>query len=164
MCECEGNRVTSQRSVQPVRNHLNRGLCTANTYEHHHCVCHETWTNKLTWKLKLAIMVRGVIFPTRACGVRPITMHWVSWPITADCTCRKEGLFRKQCLRETGHRGPTKMYSIWKIICFFNIKACQHILLHQIHQIIIFKIASYDPFNILYDNHTKKYSGASWVK
>ncbi len=31
----------SQRSVQRVRNHLNRGLCS-NTYELHHCVCHET--------------------------------------------------------------------------------------------------------------------------
>ncbi len=29
---------------------------------------------------------------------------------------------------------------------FFNIKACQHILLHQIHKIMIFKKASYDPF------------------
>ncbi len=40
------------------------------------------------------------------------------------------------CLREAGHRGPT-------IMCFLNIKACQHILLHQI---MIFKKASYDPF------------------
>ncbi len=31
----------------------------------------------LLLKLKLAIMVRGVIFPTCACCVRPITMHWV---------------------------------------------------------------------------------------
>ncbi len=38
---------------------------------------------------------RGLIFPTRACGVRPITMHCVSWPIRADCACRKEGLCRK---------------------------------------------------------------------
>ncbi len=28
-------------------------------------------------------------------------------------------------------------------MCFLNIKACQHILLHQI---MIFKKASYDPF------------------
>ncbi len=79
----------SHQSVQPVRNRLNRGLCTANTYKHHHCVCHATFglkLIKLTWKQKLTIMVRGVIFPTRACGVRPITMHWVSWPIRADCT------------------------------------------------------------------------------
>ncbi len=34
-------------------------------------------------------MVRGVPFPMLACGVRPITMHWVSWPIRADCACRK---------------------------------------------------------------------------
>ncbi len=44
------------------------------------------------------------------------------------------------------HRWTTIMYSIWKIMCFFNIKACQCILLHQIHKIMIFKIASYDPF------------------
>ncbi len=35
------------------------------------------------------------------------------------------------------------MYSIWQIMCFLNIKACQNILLHQI---MIFKKASYDPF------------------
>ncbi len=34
------------------------------------------------------------------------------------------------------------MYSIWKNV-FLNIEACQHILLHQI---LIFKIASYDRF------------------
>ncbi len=28
-------------------------------------------------------MVRGVTFPTRACGVQPITIHWVSRPIRA---------------------------------------------------------------------------------
>uniref|UniRef100_A0A671RDP9 Uncharacterized protein n=1 Tax=Sinocyclocheilus anshuiensis TaxID=1608454 RepID=A0A671RDP9_9TELE len=30
----------------------------------------------------------------------------------------------------------------------FERRACQHILLHQIHKIMIFKKASYDPFNI----------------
>ncbi len=48
-----------------------------------------------------------------ACGVRPITMHCASWPIIADCACRKEELCRKtKCLREAGHRGPTIRYSI----------------------------------------------------
>ncbi len=46
------------------------------------------------------------------------------------------------------------MYSIWKRMCFLNIKACQHILLHQIHQIMIFKKASYDPFKTV-DNFPK---------
>ncbi len=85
VCECEREReretVTSQRSVQRIRNRLNRGLC-ANTYEHHHCVCHATlflfraWTDGKTkdiiklslhsfWKLKLTIMERGVTFLTR---------------------------------------------------------------------------------------------------
>ncbi len=51
-----------------------------------------------------------------------------------------------QYLREAGHRLPTIMYSIWKRMCFLNIKACQHIL---IHQIMIFKKASYDPFKLI---------------
>ncbi len=37
-------------------------------------------------------------------------------------------------------------------MCFLNIKACQLILLNQVHKIMIFKIASYDPFK----NHGKK--------
>ncbi len=47
---------------------------------------------------------------------------------------------RTKRFREAGYRGPTIMYSIWKkYIIFFNIKACQHILLHQIHKIVISK-------------------------
>ncbi len=42
------------------------------------------------------IMERGVTFLTRACGVQPITMHWVSWTIRADCAFWKEGLCRKR--------------------------------------------------------------------
>ncbi len=38
---------------------------------------------------------KGSYISNAACGVRPITMHWVSWPIRADCACRKEGLCRK---------------------------------------------------------------------
>ncbi len=39
------------------------------------------------------------------------------------------------------HRGPTIMYSIWKIMCFLNIKACQH----QIHKIMILKKSDIQP-------------------
>ncbi len=39
---------------------------------------------------------KGSYISNAACGVRPITMHWVSWPIRADCACRKEGLCRKR--------------------------------------------------------------------
>ncbi len=79
---------------------------------------------------------KGSYISNAACGVRPITMLWVSWPIRADCAWWKEGFCS---LREAGHRGPTIMYSIWKIHFFLNIKACQNILLHQIHNIMIFK-------------------------
>ncbi len=41
VCERERDRVTSQRSVQPARNRLNRGLF-ANTYEHHHCLSRDS--------------------------------------------------------------------------------------------------------------------------
>ncbi len=158
-CVCEGNRVTSQRSVQP-----SEIILAACVLQIHTSIITVSVTRlcspfgleliKLTWKLKLAIMLRDVTFPMHACGVRPIKMHWVCWPIRADCICCKEGLCRKWLLREAGHRRTTIMYSIWKIINFLNIIAsCQHILLHQIHKIMIFKIASYDPFNIIFDLH-----------
>ncbi len=41
VCVRERETVTSQLSVQRVRNHLNRGLF-ANTFELHHCICHAT--------------------------------------------------------------------------------------------------------------------------
>ncbi len=64
-----------------------------------------------------------------------------------------------QCtLRKAGHRGPTIMYSIQKhYVFFFYIKACQHILLHQIHKIMIFKKASYDHFKTHCTGKKKKY-------
>ncbi len=94
----------------------------------------------LILKAKAGDFGKGRYISDVACGVWPITMHWVNWPIRADCACRKEGLCRKR--REAEYRGPTILCSIWKI-SFLNIKACQHILLHKI---IIFKKASYDPF------------------
>ncbi len=38
---------------------------------------------------------KGRYISDAAYGVRPITMHCASWPIRADCACRKEGLCRK---------------------------------------------------------------------
>ncbi len=57
--------------------------------------------------------------------------------------------------REAGHRGPTIMYSILRIMCFLNIKACQHILLHQMHKIMILKKHHMTPLIVLInDNNT----------
>ncbi len=39
------------------------------------------------------------------------------------------------------------MYSMWKIMCFFNLEMCKRIALHQIHKIMLFLATSYDPFN-----------------
>ncbi len=41
------------------------------------------------------------------------------------------------------------MYSMWKIMCFLNLKLYIHIALHQIHKIKFFLAASYDPFKII---------------
>ncbi len=38
------------------------------------------------------------------------------------------------------------MYSMWKIMCFLNLKNHKHIALHQIHKIMFFLATSYDPF------------------
>ncbi len=40
------------------------------------------------------------------------------------------------------------MYSMWKIMCFLNLKPHKHIALHQIHKIMLFLATSYDPFNM----------------
>ncbi len=50
--------------------------------------------------------------------------------------------------RKAEHRGAKIMYSMWKIICFFNLKLHKHIALHQIHKIIFFLAMSYDPFKM----------------
>ncbi len=105
---------------------LNRGSF-ANTYEHHHCVTRLCSPLGLELMLKLRTLLtvftfilkaeacdygKGRYISDESCGVRPITMHCVSWPIRADCACLKEGLCRKRSsLRETGHREPTIMYS-----------------------------------------------------
>ncbi len=97
-----------------VRYRLNHGLF-ANTYEHHVSVtrlCSPLWL-ELMLKLRTLLTVFTFILKAEAgdyrkrryisdaaCGVRPITMHCASWPIRADCACRKEGLCRKRLVWE----------------------------------------------------------------
>ncbi len=112
VCEREREKGSHHSRVQPIRNRLNRGLCTI-TYKHHHCVCHTTlflsraWTDgktnniinclyfTLILKAEAGDYGKGHYISDAACGVRPITMHCASWPIRADCACQKEGLCRK---------------------------------------------------------------------
>ncbi len=77
-------------------------------------VCHETlfpfqaWTDAKTLLTVFTLVLKaeahdygkGSYISNVACGVRPITMLCVSWPITADCACRKEGLCRKRSVWE----------------------------------------------------------------
>ncbi len=49
----------------------------------------------LILKVKARDYGKGCYISDVACGVRPITMHCVNWPIRADCACRNERLCRK---------------------------------------------------------------------
>uniref|UniRef100_A0A8C1UMT5 Terminal uridylyl transferase 4 n=1 Tax=Cyprinus carpio TaxID=7962 RepID=A0A8C1UMT5_CYPCA len=66
----------------------------------------------------------------------------------SQCTSlfRAMSFVKIDAFQKAGHRGETTMYSIWKIMCFLNLKQHKHISLHQIHKIIFFLAASYDPF------------------
>ncbi len=133
MCVCVRERERERAECTAVRNRLNHGLF-ANTYKHHHCVCHATLFPFQAWTdAKTKDIINCLYFHFES---------W-SWRLWKGVLHFRRSLW---CLREAGHRGPTIMYSIEKIMCFMNIKACLHILLHQIHKIMISKKASYDPF------------------
>ncbi len=91
--------------------------------------------------LKLTFMVSAVTFPT--CLWCSANHNALGQLTNQSRLSLSEGgaLLKMTRLREAGHRGTTIIYSI-------NITACQHIFLHQIHKIMIFKIASYPPFNV----------------
>ncbi len=131
--------------------------------EHHHCVCHVTlfpsraWTDGkpkdiinclyIFWKAKARKYKKGALHFRLVLVVFGQSQCTVSAGQSEQTVLVRRRDFVEKCLREAGHRETTIMYSIWKIMCFLNIKSCQHILLHQIHKITIFKKASYDPFN-----------------
>ncbi len=60
----------------------------------------------------------------------------VSWAIRADCACWKEGLCRKWRVWERWTYNNVKYLK--NNVVLFDIKACQHILLHQTHTVMIF--------------------------
>ncbi len=47
-----------------------------------------------------SILLKGVTFPTHGWDVRPISMHWVSWPIRAQLAFPKKELYRNQHVLE----------------------------------------------------------------
>ncbi len=78
-------------------------------------------------------------FPTRAV-VFGQSQCTVSAGQSEQTVLLERGLCRKQKrLREAGHRGPTIMNSIWKIMCFFDIKSCQQYSVTPNNKIMIFK-------------------------
>ncbi len=66
---------------------------------------------------------KGHYISDAACGVRPITMHCASWPIRADCACRKEGLCRIRSVWERrGIEDLQKCIVFEKLWVFFTLK------------------------------------------
>ncbi len=105
--ERERDSVTaSQRSVQPVRNCLNRGLC-ANTYKHHHCVCHTTLFPSRAWtdrKTKDIINCLYIHFESWSSRLRKGALHfrcslWYSANHNALCQLANQS---RLCLSEGG--------------------------------------------------------------
>ncbi len=91
--------------------------------------------------------VRGVTFPSHAWGIRPITTHWIAGQSEHASLLRTMSFVKIEAFQKAGHRGATIMYSMWKIMCFLNLKPHKHIALHQIRQIMLFLATSYDSFN-----------------
>ncbi len=129
MCVCVYKRERERERESQLQHRV--CMCTRRRQGHTTAACVQTHTSIITVSvtrlcspLGLELMVKlrtlltvftlvlkaeardygkGSYISDAACGVRPITMYWVSWPIRADCACRKEGLRRKR-LREAGHR------------------------------------------------------------
>ncbi len=107
VCVWERERERAGGSYHSGVSFLNRGLCTVNTYEHHHCVCHvtlflfwawtdgktkdiinslynslyfESWSSRL-WKGMLHFRLVLVVFGQSQC--------------TVSAVCQKKGLCRK---------------------------------------------------------------------
>ncbi len=71
-------------------------------------------------------LCKGSYIWDAACGVWLITMHWVSWPIRADCAFWKEGLCRKLSFPSMGTRTASPRGRYGKSACtvsFFYVKA-----------------------------------------
>ncbi len=77
----------------------------------------------LILKAKARDFGKGRYISDVACGVRPITMHWVNWPIRADCACRKEGLCRKRKQNEERRSiGDLQYCAVFEKLVFWTLK------------------------------------------
>ncbi len=65
---------------------------------------------------------KGSYISDAACDVRPIKMHWVSWPIRGDCAYRKEGLCRKWSIWERWGIEDLQYVQYLKNNVFFTLK------------------------------------------
>ncbi len=79
VCVCVCVCVCERERERETRSHPNRGLCTANTYELHHCVCHVTlFPLGLELKVKLRTLLTVFIFILKAKACDNGKGHYIS--------------------------------------------------------------------------------------
>ncbi len=143
VCVC----VCVRERERETWSHPNRGLCTANTYELHHCVCHATlFPLGLELMVKLRTLLTVFIFILKAKACDNGKGHYISdsrlWcssnHIGSAGQSEQTALVRRRDFvkNEAFERGGAeRTYNNVQYLknCFLNNK-CLHILLHQIHQ------------------------------
>ncbi len=90
-------------------------------------------------------MVSGIIFPSHAWGIRPITTHWIAGQSEHTAFFRMMSFVKINMFQKVGERRTTIIYGMWKM-CFLNLKLLKFIALHHVHKIMFFLATSYDPF------------------
>ncbi len=74
-----------------------------------------------------------------------------SCPIRARLSSQNDELCKSQiAFRKAQHRGATVMYSMWKIMCFVNLKTHKHCITPNTKKMMLFFATSYDPFKQYY--------------
>ncbi len=129
VCVCVRERETERERES------HHSVLFANTYELHHCVCHVTLFPSRAWtdgKTKDIINCLYIYFESWNSWLWKGALHFpLQLAVFGQSQCtvpvgqsEQTALVRRRDfgLREAGHRGPTIMYSIWKIMFFLTLK------------------------------------------
>ncbi len=100
VCVCVRGTGSHHSGVYSPSEIVLTAACVLQIHTSINTVCHWTlfpfgaWTGgKTNLKTEAHDYGKGhYISDTHACGVLPITMYWVSWPIRANCACWKDRL------------------------------------------------------------------------
>ncbi len=94
-------------------------------------------------------MVSGIIFPSHAWGIRPITTHWIAGQSEHTALFRTMSLVFVSEIR--GERINNNIRYVENNVVVFYLKPLNLIALHHVHKIMFFLATSYDPFKYFYN-------------